>query len=99
MRKSWFRRLLNWWEMKRYEPPCRGCLLLTACTAKNDTCDKLNMAIIRYMHNKYSGFCAYCGGNIRNTGETEWFRGCIPPMLCSKYRCDTCTFSYGVGGV
>lgn len=96
--RRWIRGLLNAWELWRYDPPCRGCLLLSACTVKNRDCDKLNMGIIHYMHNKYSGFCAYCGGNIKNTGETRWFRGCDPPMLSSVYRCDTCTFDYGVGG-
>jgi hypothetical protein len=96
--RRWIRGLLNAWELWRYDPPCRECLLLTACTVKNNTCDKLNMATIHYMHNKYSGFCAYCGGNIRNTGEIEWWRGCDPPMLTEVYRCDGCTFSYGVGG-
>jgi len=96
---GWFKRLRNKLELARYRPPCRGCLLLTACTMKNEDCIKLNMAVIHYMQDKYPNLCAYCGGKIIGTGETRWFDGSIPPTLCSVYRCNTCTFNYGVGSV
>ena len=93
--RMWIKKLRSDWEIKRFKYPCIGCLLLQTC---EDRCDKIDMALVSYINDRYPGMCAYCGGSVLNTGETEWWHGCKPPALSSIYRCNGCRYKHSVSG-